>query len=117
MPQINDQIGVRTGWEGVTMESHSISSRQLRKDAGIFKKDSVVAGVGNFGGVRKAGDISFPRCARRELKVSNRRHNHDVSKTSDTGSSEVCVAESDDGGVTIVIAGTSVPTVGSRVGA
>ncbi len=110
--QVEDEVGVLRGGEGIAVEAHAGGGGHFRQDAVPFQGDAVVAGFADLlRAVRigpGAGLRVFFRSACGDGRAG-RRHHRDVEQVTDAGTAEVRVAESDDGAVAVVVAGAPVP--------
>ena len=81
--QVQDDVPLLPGREGVAVHAHPLRSRQFHPDAAVLKLHLVVTGSGRFLCMAEALAVSFFRIlgrAGREMDFSRSGHEQDVSQ-------------------------------------
>ena len=112
--QVEDEVRVVRGREGIAVEAHTGGGGHFRRDAVALQGDAVVAGFADFLGAVRVGPGAGLRVVLRAAGGrgrAGRRHHRNVEQVADAGAAEVRMAEADDGAVAVMVAGAPVPTL------
>ena len=106
--QIENKLSLVRG-EGVLMNAHTLRGRQLGPNAIVGKHHLIISRRTMLGLMAVAGTIASLRCIGRagiRLNTSRRGHNEDITQVGMPRTTQMCVAESHNGGIMILVAGT-----------
>ena len=112
--QVEDEVRVVRGREGIAVEAHTGGGGHFRRDAVALQGNAVIAGFADFLRAVRIGPGAGLRVFLRSAGGrggAGRRHHRDVEQVADACAAEVRMAEADDGPVAVVVAGAPVPAL------
>ena len=110
--EIQDQVRILCSFgPGVTVHSCACGGGEFCLDAAVGEGNAVVSGRSAFAVMAESGPVPAVGVGCRaggQLNFSGARHQQYVAKVGMSGAAEMCVAESHDGGVVVLVACTIV---------
>ena len=117
MDQVQDDVSVVSGREGIFVEAAPDCRREFRGNLRVLQQHAVIARHRQLIGMGEPRSIALARGAGFELDLADRGHQQHVTQAAAAGSGQMRVAESANGAVGIMIAGAPIPALDRRIGA